>query len=159
MNTFQEYLISEYKVNDYAAVEFKYSHSFNIKNDKKTDVNIKQHNIHVNIKFYDKNLKLLLSSNIKFVNNELAKVSEKKLINISPAELNNRFMIARTEIVNKILDELILKRGEIDDKIILINSYLGKSNDNIAISDIFKGELMQISENTSKLDSKKIYDM
>ena len=159
MEDFQNYLISEYKVQDFAAVEFKYNHSENIKFDKKSEKYIVQHSILVGVKFYDKTLKLLHSANIKFVNNILAKVCEKKLVNIAPAELNNKFMAARTEIIRTITDEIINKISDINQKLISLERYSGKPSDSIAINNQFKGELIKISESPDSVVSKNTFDM
>ena len=156
---FQNYLISEYKVQDFAAVEFKYNHSENIKLDKKLEKYVVQHVILVGIKFYDKTLKLLHSANLKFVNNVLAKVCEKKLVNIAPAELNNKFMAARSDIIKTITDELIAKLNEVGTKLKSVESYSGKANANISISDQFKGELSQVLDSPVNVVSKNTFDM
>ena len=153
MESFQDYLISEYKI-DYAAVEFKYNHNSTVKIDKPTSKPILHNNILVGVKFYDKNLKLLESVNLKFTDNNLTKTCEKKLINIAPAELNNKFMRARNEIVKKITNELVEKREEIDNRIISLNAYIG--NQNIAISKEFEGEKISFPDNTN---NKKSFEM
>ena len=130
MESFQDYLKSEFKI-DYAAVEFKYNHNITLKVDKPTNKLLTYNNILVGVKFYDKNLKLLESSNLKFVNNVLARSYEKKLINIAPAELNNKFMRARREIVQKIRSELLEKEAEIKNKLQSLNAYIGEENQNI----------------------------
>ena len=159
MESFQNYLISEYKIKDYVAVEFKYNHVEAIKPDNKSGKNIRQHTILIGVKFYDKNLNLLHSANLKFVNNILAKVCEKKLVNIAPAELNNKFMLARPEIIKVIADELKSRLSEINTKLCALNNYAGKSNDNISISDEFKGELTQIVETPDVINAKHCFDM
>ena len=155
LESFQDYLKSEFKI-DYAAVEFKYSHSITLKVDKPTNKLLTYNNILVGVNFYDKNLKLLESANYKFVNNVLARSYEKKLINIAPAELNNKFMIARRDIVQKIRTELLDKEAEIKNKLQSLNAYVGVENQNVAISDEFKGEQITLASSSS---DKKSFDM
>ena len=149
LESFENYLIQEFKNINYAAVEFKYSHTEKNSFEKKSNKIINRHNILINIKFYDKNCKLLHSANIKFVNNTLAKVSEKKLTNISPVELNKKFMLARESIIKNICKEFQIKIDELAEKINSIKEYYNKNItiDNSADSDA-------VSE-----DIKEKYDM
>ena len=157
MESFEEYLLQEYKDISYNVVNFQYSHNSAIKIDKKTKIPIKYNTIFVNIKFYNKKVNLIKSINIKFINNILAKVCEKKFVNISPSELNNKFMIARGEIIKVIYNNLAIKYNKIKSKINELNDYKGKANDSIAINDEFKGEYIDIVD-IPKAD-KKSFDM
>ena len=166
MEAFEQYLLQEHKDIDYDAVSFKYSHNTSIKVDKKSNIPVKNHTISVNIKLYDKNVNLIKSVNIKFVNNILAKVCEKKLINIAPSELNNKFMAAKGEIIRAIHDELAIKYNKIKSKINELNDYRGKPNDSstkgaginaIAINDEFKGEQIDVVDAINK--ANRSFDM
>ena len=91
-DNFEQYVISEFKVDNQAAVEIKYTHTISI---KKAVIN---HMITMNLKFYDKNVKLLKTCTLKFLNNVIAPSYAKKLININPGELNNKFMSAKEDL-------------------------------------------------------------
>ena len=158
MESFEQYLLQEYKDISYNVVNFQYSHNTSIKMAKKTNIPIKQNTVFVNIKFYNKNVDLIKSVNIKFVNNILAKVCEKKLVNIAPSELNNKFMIARGEIIKTIYDKLAIKYNKIKSKINDLNDYRGKPNDSIAINYEFKGEQIDIVDAINK-DNNRSFDM
>ena len=157
IETFQEYVKSEFKNIDAAATEFKYAHTSGLKKDKDSGKLITMHYINVGVRFFDKNMKLLHSTTFKFVNNLLTKNCEKKLINISPKELNNKFMYARKEIIKLIMSQNQEKLNDIQNEINLLKEFAGKDNDNMMINDEFKGELIQIKDDT-KTD-KKIFDM
>ena len=109
-DNFEQYVISEFKVDNQAAVEIKYTHNISI---KKAVIN---HMITMNLKFYDKNVKLLKTCALKFVNNVLAPSYAKKLININPGELNNKFMSAKEDIIKVIHAEYEEKMNEIVEK-------------------------------------------
>ena len=68
-------------------------------------------------------------------------------------------MLARPEIIKTIADELKSRLSEIKTKLSALNNYAGKSNDNISISDEFKGELTQILNSTPEITSKTCFDM
>ena len=95
-DNFEQYVISEFKVDNQAAVEIKYTHNVSAKN---TTIN---YTITMTLKFYDKNVKLLKTCTLKFLNNVIAPSYAKKLININPGELNNKFMSAKEDIIKVI---------------------------------------------------------
>ena len=59
----------------------------------------------------------LYGATISFENNLLNKSQAKKLVNIAPKELENKFASAKNEICNVILRELLDKRKELNEKI------------------------------------------
>ena len=59
MDNFEQYVISEFKVDNQAAVEIKYTHNVSAKN---TTIN---YTITMTLKFYDKNVKLLKTCALK----------------------------------------------------------------------------------------------
>ena len=122
MEAFEEYIKSEYK-NKYTVDNFKYSHNILIKFDKKTGTLINQYIIFVNVKFYDNNLNILNTLNLKFVDNTLDKVSGKKLINLSPSEVNNKFINAIDDIIDNIENKLREKISKIIAKINELNEF------------------------------------
>ena len=115
MDNFEQYVISEFKVDNQAAVEIKYTHNISI---KKAVIN---HMITMNLKFYDKNVKLLKTCTLKFLNNVIAPSYAKKLININPGELNNKFMSAKEDIIDYINWSLITDNMKMIKNSSLIN--------------------------------------
>jgi len=156
MEQFKSYLASEYQVKDATSIELRFNHTMNIKTDKKSNTPMNIHTIIATIRFYDKDMNMLKSGSVKFVNNELAKVSENKLINIAPKELGNKFMCARKEIIRVIMGEYKDKLDDIRGKIKLLKMFEGKDNEDITVEDEFRGELVQISD---KRKEKKTFEM
>ena len=148
MDNFEQYVISEFKVDNQAAVEIKYTHNVSI---KKAVIN---HMITMNLKFYDKNVKLLKTCTLKFLNNVIAPSYAKKLININPGELNNKFMSAKEDIIKVIHVEYEEKMHELVEKMNQLNHF---SKSQFSIEDKFRGELIKPVEQEVK--NKKKYDM
>ena len=148
MDNFEQYVISEFKVDNQAAVEIKYTHNISI---KKAVIN---HMITMNLKFYDKNVKLLKTCTLKFLNNVIAPSYAKKLININPGELNNKFMSAKEDIIKVIHAEYEEKMHELVEKMNQLNQF---SKSQFSIEDKFRGELIKPVEQEVK--NKKKYDM
>ena len=147
-DNFEQYVISECKVDNQAAVEIKYTHNISI---KKAVIN---HMITMNLKFYDKNVKLLKTCTLKFLNNVIAPSYAKKLININPGELNNKFMSAKEDIIKVIHAEYEEKMHELVEKMNQLNQF---SKSQFSIEDKFRGELIKPIEQEVK--NKKKYDM
>lgn len=118
MNDFKQYIISEYKdkITNYAACDFKFVHTTNIKTDKKSNKTIVINIIKTNFKFIDNECNTMLSDTLTFENNLLNKSCSKKLKHISDKELNNKFAFAKSEIINAIMNEYQNKANEIKQK-------------------------------------------
>ena len=112
--------------------------------------------ITMNLKFYDKNVKLLKTCTLKFLNNVIAPSYAKKLININPGELNNKFMSAKEDIIKVIHAEYEEKMNEIVEKMNQLKQYGVKQ---FGIEDKFRGELVKLVENQNEVKNKKSYDM
>ena len=157
MEALKTYLVDEFKnrAKGYVAVEFKFNHNVNVRIDKKSKTPLKIDVIKVSLRFVDKAMNTLLSSNIVFENNAIPKSKEKQFINISPKELNNKFCFAKHEIIRTIMNEYISKRDELIAKIDSLKSYSG--NDNDIIDSKFKGQIVNIVD--SDKPSKAKFDM
>lgn len=159
MQEFKDYIIDEYRnlASGFVGVEFKFSHTSGTKLDKKTEVYVRQDVIRVNVKFYNKDIQLLLSRSLQFDNNVLPKSVSNKLVNISPDELNNRFLKARDEICSEIMKEYQLSETEIKEKIEELNKYCGGSINTVTPPE-FKGESITPVEVPTKKKQKN-FDM
>ena len=157
MEALKTYLVDEFKnrAKGYVAVEFKFSHNVNVRIDKKSKIPLKIDVIKVSLRFVDKAMNTLLSSNIVFENNAIPKNKEKQFINISPKELNNKFCFAKHEIIRTIMNEYISKRDELIAKIDSLKSYAG--NDNDIIDSKFKGQIVDIVDSDKPMKAK--FDM
>ena len=153
-DNFEQYVISEFKVDNQAAVEIKYTHNVSVKVTKNAAFD--NYTITMTLKFYDKNVKLLKTCALKFVNNVLAPSYAKKLININPGELNNKFMSAKEDIIKVIHAEYEEKMNEIVEKMNQLKQYGVKQ---FGIEDKFRGELVKPVENQNEVKNKKSYDM
>ena len=159
MESFKEYLINEFKdrVKGFVGVEFKFSHGVNMRTDNVTKIPLKVDVVKVSLRFVDKDLNTLLSSNVVFENNAIQKSKEKQFINISPKELNNKFCFAKSEIIRTIMNEYINKRDELNEKIDSLKSYAG--NDNEVIDSRFKGDVVNVVEKEVKPSKKVRFEM
>ena len=127
MLEFVNYLTENFKIERSTSIEKKYTHAKKISN-KKNDNNLIEHSITVSLKFYDKDNKLLKSESIKFVNDELNNASKKKIVNINPKELENKFMNAKREILLEIAMGYRSKMDELNEKLNELNGYCDNTN-------------------------------
>lgn len=158
MNDFKQYIISEYKdkITNYAACDFKFVHTTNIKTDKKSNKTIVINIIKTNFKFIDNECNTMLSDTLTFENNLLNKSCSKKLKHISDKELNNKFAFAKSEIINAIMNEYQNKANEIKQKIDSLIFY--KSSVKGIIPNEFKGEcIMFAGDSVAKEDESIIH--
>ena len=142
MKSFVEYLVGNWEVVGCVSIEKKFSHMRKVGMDKKTELERINHCITVGLRFFDKDNKLLNSESVKFVNNLICKASEKRLINISGDELNNRFMGAKGEIIGIIRCGYIEKMNELKSKLDDVTDY--GDGDIVGINKEFKGEHIEI---------------
>ena len=156
MESFKEYVISEYRVENYTSVSFKFTHTATLTVDKKTEAHMYKHTINVAIKFYDKDMALLDTHTLKFVNNELNKKQAGSLVNIAPKELENRFNAARRDIVREIQNEYLAKRRDIEDKIDTLRWY---ENVNVADRSVIPSEFKGVKVQAKDSVDKKVFDM
>ena len=157
MEPFKNLIIDEFrdKEKGFAATEFKFSHSGNIKIDKLSKIPLKNDIIKVKVTFIDKDFNTLLTSTLSFENNVLSKTTAKKMVNVAPKELENRFNVAKKSIVSLIMDEYMEKLSDIQTKINDLKSYYGESG---IIPHEFKGEQVKIAEDNNGKNKSK-FDM
>ena len=157
MDAFKNYIIDEYrnKAKGFVATEFKFTHSVSLKIDKKSNVPLKNNIIKVKVTFIDKDMNVLLTTNITFENNVLNKTFAKKLVNIAPKELENRFNAAKKQIVSLIMNEYCDHLNEIETKINDLKLYYG---DEGIIPSEFKGEQVTVADE-DEVKGKNKFDM
>ena len=158
MQAFRDYLITEYKeqAKGFVAVEFKFSHSVNLKADKATKTPLRVDIIKVNMKFVNKNLDVLHTASIQFENNVIPKAKAKQLVNIAPKELEVKFGFAKKEICKVIYDELNEKRSEINLRLNNLSNYIGSSG---IIPNEFQGEVIKVEDEQPETRPKSGYEM
>lgn len=158
MEAFKNYIIDEFKdkAKGYVATEFKFTHTTNIKIDKKSNIPLKCDIVKVYVKFVDKDMNQLYSGVVTFENNIITKANAKKLVNISPKELENKYMVAKKDICSKIMNEYCDKVGDLNSKIDNLKSYIGTDG---IILNRFKGELVRVVNVDVKDKNKQRFDM
>ena len=170
MQEFKDYILLEYKemVPNFAATKFDFSHSSRPKIDKKSHTTLTLNTIHVNIKFFDKDMNQLLTKTISFENNLLSKPCKKLLVNIAPAELENKFNSALKDIYTIIMKSYTAELNMLNIKIRNLNLYLNSDNElsREGIEPIipfeFKGESIKMSDikpNELNHKQKQQFDM
>ena len=123
-NSFEEYLLKEYNVSGCVCVNIKYSHSSKQKIDKASKRPVINNIITVKMDCYDSKHNLLSTHSEKFVDGCIKRSKNNKLVNIAPAELNNRFAAIKQDIANKIMAEYLEKADEINEKINSLKAYI-----------------------------------
>ena len=159
MEQFKQYLIDEYKdrARGFAAVEFRFGHSITFKKDKETNGLLKVDIIKVSIRFVDKDMNTLFTSNVAFENNVVPKNKHKQFVNIAPKELENKFNFAKNEIIRNIMTDYVLKRDDLNDKINNLQAYWGNEND--IIKPLFKSEVVNVVDKPVERKVKVQFDM
>ena len=154
MQAFKAYILQEFGRTDYAASEFKYTYTTNTKMDKSSMRPLVHNSINVKVNIVDKDMQVLDSKSFKFVDNELTKANEKKLINIAPAELDNRFVAALPEIAGIIGGDISGRISDLHDQLSSLNAYT--HHNNTVIPDAFRGKSVVIgsTEEPSKKTTK-----
>ena len=126
MEAFIDYLLKEYQLpSEVVCNNVNFSYSSQSKIDKKSNVPITNHIITVKIDSYDKHHQKLNSNSERFVNGKINRPKTKKLINVSPDELNNKFGVAKASICAQIQKQNSDKVKELNDAINELNEYCG----------------------------------
>ena len=79
--------------------------------------------------WFDKCGQQLQIEKLIFVNDTLSKSSEKNCFTIAPAEVSNKFRIAKRDIIRMLLNAKQEKIDELKDEQALLNKYLGSESD------------------------------
>ena len=140
MEPFIDYLLKEYQLpSEVVCNNVNFSYSTQNKIDKKSHVPITNHIITVKIDSYDKHHQKLNSNSERFVNGKINRPKSKKLINISPDELNNKFGVAKSSICSQIQKTNSEKVKELNEIINDLKQYTG--NEISVIPNEFVNEL------------------
>ena len=129
MEDFVNYLLKEYQLPvECVCHKVNFSHSAKNKIDKLSKTPIINNIITVKVECFDKDHKLILAQNEKFIDGQIQRTKLRKLINISPDELNNKFGVAKGYICNEIQKSLNEKLKDLNDQINELKSYGGNTN-------------------------------
>lgn len=126
MENFIEYLLKEYQLpSEVVCNKTTFTHSTRNKIDKKSNVPITNNIITVKIESFDKNHQKLASITEHFIDGQIDRPKTKKLINIAPAELNNKFAAAKGEICGIIKRNYNERLNDLNDSIHELSEYCG----------------------------------
>ena len=98
-------------------------------------------------------MNVLDSKSFKFTDNELTTSSSKKLVNIAPAELTNRFVAALPEIAGVISNELSGKISDLREQLSSLNMYA--HHNSAVIPDAFRGPSVVVADEGVNSHSSK----
>ena len=124
MDDFVSYLLSEFQLPPDVVcykTELNYSQKNSI--DKKSHVPITHNVIVVKIDCFDKTHTKLASVSERFVDGRIKRPKNKKLVNISPDELNNKFNAAKACICSRIMKTNTDKVKELEEVLADISRY------------------------------------
>ena len=126
MENFIDYLLKEYNLpSEVVCNKTTFTHSTKSKIDKKSNVPITNNIITVKIESFDKHHQKLASITEHFVDGQIDRPKTKKLINISPAELNNKFASAKSQICSVINSTYNEKLKDLKESMNELNEYCG----------------------------------
>ena len=126
MEAFESYLLSEYNLpSNVCCNNFKYVHSTKNKVDKSSNRPITNNIITIKIDSYDANHNLISSHSEKFIDGHITRTDKNKLTNISPAELNNKFAAAKSQICSVINSTYNERLKDLKESINELNDYCG----------------------------------
>lgn len=126
MEAFIDYLLKEYQLPaDVVCNKTTFTHSTKNHIDKKSNVPITNNIITVKIESFDKHHQKLASITEHFIDGQIERSKTKKLINISPPELNNKFASAKSQICSVINSTYNERLKDLKDSINELNEYCG----------------------------------
>ena len=153
MDNFVSYLVGNWNVNGSVSIEKRYVHVRKTIFDRILKMEREVHVVSVGLKYYDKDNICLGTYGVKFVDNYLNAGSKKKLVNISPDELENRFGVARDAILDVIEADYKERIRELNGKVSDIGSY--RERDRIGISKEFSPLRMRILDAHKKKEEER----
>ena len=139
MIDFESYVKSNWSVPESTSCGIKYSHSSReclgrspreqSSFDKKSNRILINHTVNLTITWFDKDNNQLRTEKLSFVNDDMNKSFDKKMLIINRQELINKFRVAKPQIVHKMITEKNDKLIKINDEIDSLRSYLGRKDD------------------------------
>lgn len=129
MIDFESYVKSNWSVPESTSCGIKYSHSSRECLDKKSNRILINHTVNLTITWFDKDNNQLRTEKLSFVNDDMNKSFDKKMLIINRQELINKFRVAKPQIVHKMITEKNDKLIKINDEIDSLRSYLGRKDD------------------------------
>ena len=123
MQEFEQYVKSNWNVPEATSCGITYTHSV------RTAKKVINHSINLTISWRDKDNNLIKTEKLAFVNDDMSKTYDKKMFTINRKELVNKFRLAKTAIVHKIIAEKQAKAMVLQDEIASLENYIGRVDD------------------------------
>lgn len=123
MQEFEQYVKSNWDVSQATSCGITYTHTV------RTAKKVINHSINLTISWRDKDNNLIKTEKLAFVNDDMSKTYDKKMFTINRKELVNKFRLAKTAIVHKIIAEKQAKAMIIQDEITSLTNYIGRVDD------------------------------
>ena len=128
MQEFEDYVKSNYNIPGATACAIKYTFTTRDTIDKASKIPVIIYTIVMKMTWFDKYGQQLHTDKFIFVNDNLAKSSEKSCLTIAPGETTNRFRVAKPEIIRMLLNTKQEKIDELKQEQSLLTRYLGTNN-------------------------------
>ena len=129
LNGLENYVKSNYNIPGATACSIKYTFTTRDTIDKASKISVIIYTIVMKMTWFDKCGQQLQIEKLIFVNDTLSKSSEKNCFTIAPAEVSNKFRIAKRDIIRMLLNAKQEKIDELKDEQALLNKYLGSESD------------------------------
>ena len=125
MQEFENYVKSNYNIPGAAACSIKYTFTTRDTIDKASKIPVIIYTILMKMTWFDKYGQQLQVEKLIFVNDTLTKSSEKSCHTIAPAEVSNKFRIAKSTIIRMLVETRQQKIDELKQEQALLTKYLG----------------------------------
>ena len=150
MQEFEEYVKSNWNVPGATSCGITYTHTTRLT--KK----VLNHSINLTISWRDKDNNPLKTEKLAFLNDDMQKTYDKKMFTINRKELVNKFRLAKTAIVHKIIAEKQAKAMVLQDEITSLANYIGRGDDVIPTT---MKNTIQLAKTPSEPTSHTKFDM
>ena len=128
MQEFENYIKSNYIIPGAAACAIKYTFTTRETTDKASKIPVIIYTMVMKMTWFDKYGQQLQIEKLIFVNDTLTKSSEKSCYTIAPSEVSNKFRIAKSSIVQTLIEARQEKIDELKKEQSLLTKYLGSES-------------------------------
>lgn len=151
MQEFEQYVKSNWNVPEATSCGITYTHT--VRMTKK----VVNHSINLTISWRDKDNNLIKTEKLAFLNDDMSKTYDKKMFTINRKELVNKFRLAKTAIVHKIIAEKQAKAMILQDEIASLTNYIGRVDD--VIPTTMKNTIQLVKPPSAESASHTKFDM
>ena len=157
MQDFEHYVKSNYSYPNAAACKITYVMTSKTTVDKASKANVRVYTVTMKLVWCDARGANIATESLKFVNDTIAKTSEKQLKTINPGDTTNKFRAAKSEIVHSLVRTKQEKIDALLEERALLLTYLGTAND--VIPHEMKGTLHIEPSGGSAQKTTRTFDM